>query len=174
MARPNFAAVVPDVVACWCDARRSPLHSASCRMGGSVSVLWDSQPRRWCRLRGQQGGLAPLAPVPVPVTTGMAVAQGPRAGHILRYTVICGHGYGPMEGGSVWQLEERARDGGYKIRPEDQLGVQVLQDECGIQLYREASSISNKHMIHLIVSYNCGTFNEISAKHWKMYKMCFK
>lgn len=152
ITQPWFAAVIPDVVACWCDARRSPLHSASCRMGGCVSVLWDCQPRCWCRLRGQQGGLAPLAPVPI--TAGMAVAQSPRAGHILRYTVICGHGYGPMERGSVWQLEEQARDGGYKIRPGLRWRVQMLQDKCGIQLYSEASTISNKHIIHLFVSYN--------------------
>lgn len=104
-----FAEIGPDVVAYWCDARRSLLHSASCCMGGCVSVLWHSQPWCWCRLRGQQGGFTPLATLPI--ATGMAVAQSPRAGHILRYTVICGHGYRPTERGSVWQLEDKAMEG---------------------------------------------------------------
>ncbi len=100
-----FTVTAPDLVACWCDVHRPVLHSASCCLGGRVSVLWDSQPRGWCPLRGHQRGLTLLTPIPV--STDMAVAQSPRAGHILRDTVICGHVYGPTQRGSVWQLETK-------------------------------------------------------------------
>lgn len=100
-----FTVTAPDLVACWCYVDGPALHSASCCLGGCVSVLWDSQPRRWCRLRGYQRRLTLLTPIPV--STGMAMAQSPRAGHILRYTVICGHVYGPMQRVSVWQLETK-------------------------------------------------------------------
>lgn len=104
-----FTDTAPDLVACWCDVHGPALHSASCCLGGCVSLLWDGQPRGRCPLRGHQRGLALFAPIPV--RTGMAMAQSPRAGHILRDTVICGHVYGPMQRGSVWQLETK-RGGG--------------------------------------------------------------
>lgn len=100
-----FTDTAPDLVACWCDVHGPALHSASCCLGGCVSLLWDGQPRGRCPLRGHQRGLALFAPIPV--RTGMAMAQSPRAGHILRDTVICGHVYGPMQRGSVWQLETK-------------------------------------------------------------------
>lgn len=94
----------PDRVACWCDVHLPSLHSASFCLGGlSVPVLWHSQPWGWCPLRGHQWGLALFTSIPI--SADMAMAQSPQTGHILRDTVICGHGYGPMQRWSVWQLE---------------------------------------------------------------------
>lgn len=93
----------PDLVACWCDVHGPALHSASCGLGGRVSVLGDGQPRGRRALRGHQGGLALFAPFPI--GADMAVAQSPRAGHVLRDAVICGHVYGPMQRGTVLQLQ---------------------------------------------------------------------
>lgn len=99
----SYPSIIPDLVACWCDVHRRARHSASCCLGGFVSVqTWG-----WCPLRGHQRGLTLLTPIPI--STGMTVAQSPQAGHILRYTVICGHVYGPMQTGSVWQLKNPER-----------------------------------------------------------------
>lgn len=147
-----FTVTAPDLVACWCDVHSPALHSASCCLGGCVSVLWDSQPRGWCRLRGHQRGLTLLTHIPV--STGMAMAQSPRAGHILRYTVICGHVYGPMQRVSVWQLET-TREGNKRqsVKPTDGSVAQVsLQKEKqqDTHVYYTAIIAKNKHSIHVI------------------------
>lgn len=170
------AAIGPDVVACWCDARRSPLHSASCCMRGCVSVLWDSQPWCWCRLRGQQGGFTPLAPVPI--TTSMAVAQSPRAGHILRYTVISGHGYGPMERGSVWQLEDQAMEGDTKSNLRFVQGSKYYRTSVALSCtVKQVQSATSKESIQLCptttTTQNVNT-NVIWAKYSKISKTWFK
>lgn len=94
---------VPDLVACWCDVHGPALHGASRRLRGGASVLGDGKPRRRRPLWGHQRRLALFAHIPV--GADMAVAQSRRAGHVLRDTVICGHVYGPMRRGWIWQLE---------------------------------------------------------------------
>lgn len=93
---------VPDLVACWCDVHGPALHSASCCLGGRVSPLRDSQSWGWRPLRRHQRVLTLLPHVPI--STDMAMAQSPWAGHILWDTVICGHFYGSMQRRSIWQL----------------------------------------------------------------------
>lgn len=98
----NLRVTVPDLVACWCDVHGPALHSASCCLGGCASPLRDSQSWGWCPLRRHQRVFALLAHIPI--STDMAMAQSPWAGHILWDTVICGHFYGPMQRESLWQL----------------------------------------------------------------------
>ena len=72
------------------DGPGSALHGTDRRLRGvGVSILGPGQSRGRGPLRGHQRGLALLALVPIGVN--VTVAQGPRAGHVLRYTVICGH-----------------------------------------------------------------------------------